>query len=170
MSLKRKARDSLGILKDMLLDFLRTSHGYALGLIFIIVLGFLFELAGWWYLMLLAGGLGGFLMKKNGLLSFVLGFLGIALVWSCFFIYFMIIGPLFELTILIGTLMGSFLSFLETMPNLLIVITIIIGALLGGLGAMNGTFMAQIIYYKEEPKEEAKLKQGLNKLKAKLKT
>ncbi|NVM27221.1 MAG: hypothetical protein HWN65_00155 [Candidatus Helarchaeota archaeon] len=158
MSLKRKALDSLGILKDMFLDFLRLSHGYALGMIFIIGLGFLFELAGWWYLMLLAGGLGGFFMKKNGLLCFVMGFIGIAFVWSCFFIYFMIIGPLFEFTVLIGSIMGSFLSFLETMPNLIIIITIVIGGMLGGLGAMNGTFIAKIIYYKEEPKEGAKLK------------
>ncbi|NVM55309.1 MAG: hypothetical protein HWN66_16500 [Candidatus Helarchaeota archaeon] len=153
MSLKRKALDSLGILKDMLLDFLRLSHGYALGLISIIILGFLFELAGWWYLMLLAGGLGGFFMKKNGLLSFVIGFIGIALVWSMFFIYFMIIGPIFELTALITSLLG----FLEAVPNVLILITVVIGGLLGGLGAVNGTYIANLIYDRKTPSKELKL-------------
>ncbi len=156
MSLKRKLLDSFGILKDMFLDFLRMPHGYILGFLFIVILGLLFELAGWWYLMLLAGGLGGFIMKKNGPLSFLLGFIGIAFVWLCFFIYFMIIGPLFEFTALVASILASILPVLESMPNLLIVIPIILGGLLGGFGSLNGTYIAEIIYPKEVKTKEPK--------------
>ena len=87
MSLSRKIKDSILILKDMLIDFLRAEHSYLVGFLFITILGFLFQLAGWWYLMLLAGGIGGFIMKKSGWLSFLIGFLAIGLIWLCFFIY-----------------------------------------------------------------------------------
>jgi hypothetical protein len=124
------------------LAFLKHEHCYIIGFLFAVILGALFELAGWWYLMLLAGGFAGFLMKKSALYSFMIGFVGIALVWFCFFIYFMIIGPIFELTALIASIM----EFLEGSSELLVLITIIIGGLLGGLGAMNGTYFAGLIY------------------------
>ncbi|MHA1649093.1 MAG: hypothetical protein ACTSYB_02775 [Candidatus Helarchaeota archaeon] len=151
MSVIEKIKDSLIILKDMLLDFLKIEHGYTLGICTVMLLGVLFELFGWWYLMLVAGGFAGFLMKKSGLFSFLVGFLGIAFVWSCFFIYFLTIGPLFEFTALIASVLGMFESF----PNIFILLTIFIGGLLGGLGALNGTYLANIIYHIKEnsPKE-----------------
>jgi len=155
MSLKRKFLDSLDILKDIFLDFIKLKHGYLVGLVIIVIFGTLFELAGWWYLMLLAGGLGGFIMKRSALASLVIGFIGITLVWSGFFIYFMMIGPLLEFTALIGTILGSIFA---EMPNILIVITIVIGGLLGGLGALNGTYIARIIYPKELTEQKSKLK------------
>ena len=83
-----KIKDSLLIFKNILLDFLKNEHSYKLGFLLVVILGFLFELAGWWYLMILAGGLAGFLMKKPALFSILVGFSGIALVWIGFFIYF----------------------------------------------------------------------------------
>ncbi|MHA1266269.1 MAG: hypothetical protein ACTSRS_13635 [Candidatus Helarchaeota archaeon] len=142
MSWQRKFLDSFGILKDMFLDFLRSPHSYTLGFIVVCLFSFLFELAGWWYLMLLAGGLAGFLIKRPGHWCFLLGFCGTALIWIGFFAYFMTIGPLTELTSLISSIMGIF----ETFPNALILITIFIGGLLGGLGALNGTYIAKIVY------------------------
>lgn len=136
------------------LAFLKYRHYYLVGFLFTILFGALFELAGWWYLMLLAGGFAGFLMKKSAIYSFIIGFAGIALVWFCFFIYFMTIGPIFELTALIASIMG----FLEGSSEILILITIIIGGLLGGLGAINGTFLAGLIYPPEKPSEKVQLK------------
>lgn len=150
MSFRRKFLDSFYILKDMFLDFLRLGHGYAVGLVFIVLFGFMFQMAGWWYLMLLAGGIGGFFMKKSLIPSLIAGFVGVALVWFGFFLYFMIIGPLFEFVALISTIIGIF----EDMPTLLIIITIVIGGMLGGLGAVNGTYIADIIYPKQiKPKK-----------------
>ncbi|MHA1131598.1 MAG: hypothetical protein ACTSQI_09585 [Candidatus Helarchaeota archaeon] len=155
MTMKAKTKDTLLILKDMFLDFLRKEHRYIVGFIFIIILGFLFELAGWWFLMLLAGGVGGFLMKKPGHKSFLIGFLSIALVWFGFFIVLMIIGPIFELMALVMSILGV----LEGLPSALMLITIIIGGLLGGLGAWNGTYIASLIYSgKEETSEPIKKK------------
>ncbi len=146
MTLKQKSKDSLLILKDMVLDFLRAGHSLLLGFLIAFGTGFLFELAGWWYLMLLAGGLAGFFMKKSAIKSMLVGFLAIAALWVCFFIYFMIIGPIFELTALITSILGM----LETTPWLLIVITIVIGGFLGALGALNGTYIANLIYPQEK--------------------
>jgi hypothetical protein len=95
--------------------------------------------------MLLAGGVAGFFIKKPAPLSFLVGFGGIAIVWFCFFVYFMTIGPLSEFLILITTILG----FLESSPSILILITIIIGGILGGLGAWNGTYIASLIYSRE---------------------
>ncbi len=157
MSMKRKFLDSLDIFKDMVLDFLKLKHGYLVGLVLVVISGTLFEMAGWWYLMLLAGGIGGFIMKRSALASLLIGFVGIALVWSGFFIYFDIIGPLGEFTVLISSLLSSILGFALT-PELLIIITVVIGGLLGSLGALNGTFIAKIIYPPESSEKELKLK------------
>ena len=151
MSILEKIKNSALILKDKLLEFLKAEHSYITGFLFITILGFLFQLAGWWSLMLLAGGIGGFIMKKSGLLSFLIGFLAIGLVWSCFFIYFMIIGPIFELTALITSILG----FLESFPVGLILITLIIGGLLGGLGSLNGSYISTIIYSTDKQSKES---------------
>jgi hypothetical protein len=158
MSLKTKTKDSLLILKDMLADFFRKAQGYLIGFVSIAILGFLFELAGWWFLMLLAGGFGGFLMKKPGHKSFLIGFLSVALVWFGFFIVLMILGPVFELMALITTILG----FLEGFPAALMIMTIIIGGLLGGLGAWNGTYIASLIYTTKKESIELDLQKQKN--------
>jgi len=154
MSETNQMKDLLKKVSDKTLTFLKYEHRYIVGFLFVILLGVLFELGGWWYLMLLAGGLAGFLMKKSAIYSFLIGFAGIATVWFCFFIYFMIIGPIFELTALIASLLG----FLEGSSEVLILITIIIGGLLGGLGAINGTYLAGLIYRQKETPERMPLK------------
>ena len=106
MSSSEKVKDSALKLKDMVLDFFKAEHSYIVGFLFIAILGFLFQLAGWWYLMLLAGGIGGFIMKKSGILSFLIGFLAIGLVWLFFFLFFITIGPIFELMTLITSILG----------------------------------------------------------------
>jgi len=146
-----KIKDSALKLKDMLIEFLKAEHSYTVGFLFIAILGFLFQLAGWWYLMLLAGGIGGFIMKRSGILSFIIGFLAIGLVWLCFFIYFMIIGPIFELTALITAILG----FLESFPSALILFTLLIGGLLGGLGSLNGSYISAIIYSPDQQSKES---------------
>jgi len=154
MTWTEKMQDFLKKLGEKTLAFLKYKHLSITGFLFAIILGALFELGGWWYLMLLAGGFAGFLMKKSALASLLIGFLSIAGVWFCFFIYFMIIGPIFEFTALITSILG----FLEGSPEILILITIIIGGLLGGLGAMNGTYLAGLIYPQKETSEKMPLK------------
>ncbi len=151
MSSLEKIKDSTFRLKDILIEFLKAEHSYTVGFLFITILGFLFQLAGWWYLMLLAGGIGGFIMKKSGILSFLIGFLAIGLIWLCFFIYFLIIGPLFELTALITSILG----FLESFPIALILFTLFIGGLLGGLGSLNGNYISAIIYSTDQQSKES---------------
>jgi hypothetical protein len=55
---------------------------------------------------------------------------------------------------LISTIIGIF----EDMPVLLIIITIVLGGMLGGLGAVNGTYIAGIVYPKQIKPKIAKAK------------
>ena len=151
MSSSEKIKDSALRLKDMILEFLKAEHSYTLGFLFIAILGFLFQLAGWWYLMLLAGGIGGFIMKKSGILSFLVGFLAIGLVWLSFFIYFMTIGPIFEFMALITSILG----FLEDFPIGLMLATLIVGGLFGGLGSLNGIYISAIINGTDQQSKES---------------
>ena len=151
MSSSEKIKDSALRLKDKLIEFLKAEHSYTVGFLFIAILGFLFQLAGWWYLMLLAGAIGGFIMKKSGILSFIIGFLAIGLVWLCFFIYFMTIGPIFELMALITSILG----FLESFPVGLMLATLIVGGLLGGLGCLNGSYISAIINATDQQSKES---------------
>ncbi|HUY00767.1 MAG TPA: hypothetical protein VMV49_14495 [Candidatus Deferrimicrobium sp.] len=139
---------------EKILNFLKKEHSYLSGLGMAVILGFLLELTGLWYLMLLAGGVAGFFIKKPAPLSFLVGFCGIAIVWFCFFVYFMTIGPLSEFLVLITSILG----FLESSPGILILITIIIGGILGGLGAWNGTYFASLIYSRETSTETKDIK------------
>lgn len=151
MTWTEKTQDLLKKLGEKTLEFLKYKHQYITGFLFALILGLIFELSGWWYLMLLAGGFAGFLMKKSASTSLIIGFVSIALVWFGFFIYFMIIGPLFEFTDLIASVLGI----LEGSSSLLILITIILGGLLGGLGALNGTYLAALIYRNENTSPES---------------
>jgi len=151
--LKKFGEKTLEFLKwfgEKLLFLLRYKHHYITGFLFALILGILLEWEGWWYLMLLAGGFAGFLMKKHALISFLIGFAGIAIAWFCFFIYFMIIGPLFAFTDLIASILGIF----EGCSFLFILITVMLGGLLGGLGAINGTYLAALIYHPEPSSPE----------------
>jgi len=97
-----------------------------------------------WILMVVAGFLGGFLVKKAGK-GFLVGFLGVLLAWACFLAIFEIIGPLFEFANVLAALFG-----LTGMGVVVIILSlVVIGGLIGGLGGLNGHFIAAIVYKKE---------------------
>ncbi len=87
--------------------------------------------------MLLAGIVAGIFIKK-GWISFIIGFISVSLAWTIYFIIFAIIGPISELFSLFQTIMGLnglYLMFLS----------IILGGLLGGSGALIGGYAIQLI-------------------------
>ena len=58
-----------------------------LGFIIAFVLALYLEITGIYLLMLLVGGVAGFFVKK-GWLSFIIGFMSVALAWGIYFIFF----------------------------------------------------------------------------------
>ena len=95
------------------------------------------ELTGVYLLMILAGGIAGFFVKK-GWLSFFIGFISVALAWGIYFIVFAFMGPLSEFFSLIGSIIGI-------SGTILMIMSIIVGGLLGGVGALIGAYVTQLI-------------------------
>nr|MDO8108792.1 hypothetical protein [Candidatus Sigynarchaeota archaeon] len=121
------------------------SENVVLGLCAAIVAAFLLELAGIVYLMLVAGGVAGFLAKK-GWKSFLAGFLGVMIAWSIYFILFAAQGPLAAFLDLIG-------NAIEMPGSILLIAAELIGGFLGGIGALVGAFLTQILLGERHGKE-----------------
>jgi len=107
------------------------------GFIISFVLALCLEITGIYLLMLLVGGVAGFFVKK-GWLSFIIGFMSVALAWGIYFIFFAFIGPLGEFFELIGSIIGI-------SGVILMILSLIIGGLLGGVGALVGAYTTQLI-------------------------
>ncbi|MFX0141013.1 MAG: hypothetical protein ACFFDN_45660 [Candidatus Hodarchaeota archaeon] len=107
-----------------------------IGFIIAFTLAILLELTGLYLLMLLAGGVAGFFVKK-GWLSFIIGFMSVALAWGTYFIVFVFIGPLGEFFELIGSIIGI-------SGVILMILSLIVGGLLGGVGALVGAYITQL--------------------------
>ena len=59
-----------------------------IGFIIAFVLALYLEITGIYLLMLLVGGVAGFFVKK-GWLSFIIGFMSVAIAWGIYFIFFL---------------------------------------------------------------------------------
>ena len=112
------------------------SEQLMVGFIIAFALALLLELTGIYLLMLLVGGVAGFFVKR-GWLSFIIGFMSVSLAWGIYFIVFAFIGPLGEFFDLIGSIIG--------IPGvILMVLSLIIGGLLGAFGALVGAYTTQL--------------------------
>jgi hypothetical protein len=110
------------------------------------LLGMLWEYA--WILMVVAGFLGGFLIKRAGQ-AFLAGLLGVLLAWLVYFIAFSFLGPIWNFANLLAGLFG-----LTGMGLVVIVLALVlVGGLIGGLGALNGHFVSSLLF-KSEAKEK----------------
>ncbi|TFF90261.1 MAG: hypothetical protein EU548_03935 [Promethearchaeota archaeon] len=119
------------------------------GFILAFFLSLAIELTGIYLLMIIVGIIAGILIKK-GWHSFIVGFGSVALAWGIYFILFSFIGPLGELLNLIGVILGVH-------GSLLIFISILLGGLLGGVGALVGAYAFQLICGENyDPKEKLK--------------
>jgi hypothetical protein len=113
------------------------SENIVAGFLVAIGLGFVLDLTGLWYLMLVAGVACGFLAKQ-GFKSFVAGFAGIVVAWVLFFVDYAIESSFVKFLDLIGAAID--------MPGaVLVVVALLIGGALGGTGAMVGAFTTQLI-------------------------
>jgi hypothetical protein len=113
------------------------SENIVAGFLVAIALGFLLDLTGLWFLMLIAGAACGFLAKQ-GLKSFIVGFAGIVVAWGIYFVDYTIASSFFKFVDLIGTAIG--------LPGeILVIVALLIGGSLGGVGALVGAFTTQLV-------------------------
>jgi hypothetical protein len=99
---------------------------------FTAVLAYLFQRMFPWWSVIIASFLISFIISSNGFSSFLSGFLGIALLW---FLLAAIVDMKTD-SLLVERVAGIF-----SIPNnfLLILITAIIGGIVGGFGALTGS-------------------------------
>jgi hypothetical protein len=113
--------------------------GFIPALVITIVFGLALQLAGDWRLMLIAGALGALFVRRIRK-AFLLGFLGIGIAWGLLFTYLSITAQAMAVANMFIGLLG-----LEGLGAIVIVISVLIGALLGGFGAMLGRALYELI-------------------------
>jgi hypothetical protein len=108
-------------------------------LVITIVFGIALQLAGDWKLMLIAGALGALFVRRIRR-AFLVGFLGIGLAWGLIFVYLSVTAQAMAVANMFIGLLG-----LEGLGAVVIVISVLIGALLGGFGGMLGRSLYELI-------------------------
>jgi len=113
--------------------------GFFPALILTIALGAAMQLGGSWFAMLIAGALGSLFVRRHRI-AFLVGFLGILFAWLILFIYLILTAQALMIAeFFIGLLELSGLGWL------VIVISCLIGGLLGGFGALFGRSFVELI-------------------------
>ena len=113
--------------------------GFIPALVITIVFGLALQLAGDWKLMLIAGALGALFVRRIRK-AFLLGFLGIGIAWSILFVYLSMTAQAMDVANVFIGLLG-----LEGLGIVVIVISVLIGALLGGFGGVLGRALYEFI-------------------------
>ena len=113
--------------------------GFLAALVLTIVFGLALQLAGDWKLMLIAGALGALFVRRIRK-AFLVGFLGIGIAWGILFTYLSLTAQAMAVADIFIGLLG-----LSGLGILVIVISVLIGALLGGFGGMLGRALYELI-------------------------
>lgn len=113
--------------------------GFVPALVLTIVFGISLQLAGNWILMLIAGALGALFVRRIRR-GFLVGFLGVGLAWSILFVYLSMTAQAMAVANVFIGLLG-----LEGLGILVMVISVLIGAMLGGFGGMLGRALYELI-------------------------
>ncbi len=113
--------------------------GFLPALVITIVFGIVFQLPGDWKLMLIVGALGALFVRRIRK-AFLVGFLGVGLAWGLIFAYLIATAQAMAVADMFIGLLG-----LEGLGAIVIVISILIGALLGGFGGMLGRAIYELI-------------------------
>ena len=135
---------------------------FVIGLTVIYLLGLILELTGYWWTMIIAAAVGGAIIKHGGK-AMIAGFVGIFLVWATYLIYLATLGysnPYLFISFLnvIGSVVG--------IPGgILVIACLIIGGLVGLVGAVNAAYITQIVtkYTIKEDSEANKKIEAKNK-------
>ena len=113
--------------------------GFLPALIITIVFGIVFQLTGDWKMMLIAGALGALFVRRIRK-AFLVGFLGVGIAWSLLFVYLVLTAQAMDVANFFIALLG-----LEGLGAVVIIISVLIGALLGGFGGILGRALYELI-------------------------
>lgn len=134
------------------LDDIFPDLGFLPALIVVIVLGIALQLSGAWVTMLIVGVFGALFTRRHRL-SFIVGLLGVGIAWTILFIYLTMTAQAMAISEFFISLLG-----LSGLGWLVIVISVLFGALLGGFGGLFGRSLVELIDEflpdKESPKIE----------------
>lgn len=112
------------------------------------------EFTGLWFLMIIAGVLGG-IFAKIGWKSFLAGFFGVLLAWLTFFGIYILNGTFFALLDLLSAIIALMLELSITIPGIIFpIMALLIGGLLGGVSALVGGFLTSIVLQIAEPEKK----------------
>ncbi len=113
--------------------------GFLPALVITIAFGIVLQLAGNWMLMLFAGALGALFVRRIRK-AFLIGFLGVGLAWSILFVFLSVTAQAMAVANIFIGLLG-----LEGLGALVIVISVLVGAMLGGFGGMFGRALYELL-------------------------
>ena len=103
------------------------------------VIALALQLSGAWVTMLIAGALGALLARRHRT-AFLAGFIGVAIAWAALFVYLSLTAQALVIAEFFIGLLG-----LSGMGWLVIVISVILGALLGGFGGLVGRSVVELV-------------------------
>ncbi|MHA1962236.1 MAG: hypothetical protein ACW99U_18690 [Candidatus Thorarchaeota archaeon] len=121
------------------IDDIVPNLGFLPVLIVVIVLGIAFQLSGAWFTMLIAGVFGGLFTRRHRH-SFLVGLLGVAIAWILLFALLAVTAQAMAVAEFFIGLLG-----LSGMGFLVIVISVLFGAFLGGFGGLFGRSLVELI-------------------------
>ena len=113
--------------------------GFLPALVITIVFGIVFQFTGSWIMMLFAGAFGALFVRRIRK-AFLIGFLGVGLAWSILFVYLSVTAQAMDVANIFIGLLG-----LTGLGALVIVISVLIGAMLGGFGGMLGRALYELL-------------------------
>jgi len=103
------------------------------------VIAIVLQLSGAWVTMLIAGALCALLARRHRT-AFFAGFIGVAIAWTAIFVYLSLTAQAMAIAEFFIGLLG-----LSGMGWLVIVISILLGALLGGFGGLLGRSVVELV-------------------------
>ena len=121
------------------IDEIMPNLGFLPALIITIVFGIVFQLTGDWKMMLIAGALGALFVRRIRK-AFLVGLLGVGIAWSLLFAYLVLTAQAMDVANFFIALLG-----LEGLGAVVIIISVLIGALLGGFGGILGRALYELI-------------------------
>lgn len=121
------------------LDEIFPNVGVLPAILIVAVVGLALQLSGVWATMLIAGFFGALFTRKH-LHAFLAGFVGVTVAWSILFAYLAATAQALEIAEFFIGLLG-----ISGLGWLVIVISVVLGGLLGGFGATLGRSVIELV-------------------------
>ena len=116
---------------------------FLIQMIVVAILAYLGQFLGPWWIVFIAAGLAGLLLKNKGVASFFAGFFGVALLW---------LAQAWWIDMANESILSTRIALLFSLNSsmLLMLITALVGGLCGGFGSLTGKLLAALFVKKRE--------------------